>query len=161
MMRRARLEVNATVRGMAAAFAFSGKGREGGSGGLARAAAANGRGGWAALEGAATAALDGEGGCGLAAEVAMACVGKMGKTTTTREEKEAGVSNGWQRWLVTGVGGYGWRWLRLRARDAAVVVTLANGKSKGERRGLCAGGAAAEEEGSGDVKWCVSYNKFP
>ncbi|RRT63962.1 hypothetical protein B296_00028310 [Ensete ventricosum] len=28
------------------------------------------------------------------------------KAVATREEKEAGVNGGWQRWLLTGVGGY-------------------------------------------------------
>ncbi|RRT81668.1 hypothetical protein B296_00000083 [Ensete ventricosum] len=65
--------------------------------------------------------------------------------------------------------GYGWgrlwrqreerqRWLRLRAREAAVEAALAAGRSRGERRGLCAGGATVEEEGSDDVKrwWVVT-----
>ncbi|RWW20791.1 hypothetical protein BHE74_00023565 [Ensete ventricosum] len=47
----------------------------------------------------------------LATEVAVACVGK---TAATREEKEAGVSGGWQRWLVTGLGRYV-RWLAVAA----------------------------------------------
>ncbi|RZS14392.1 hypothetical protein BHM03_00046063 [Ensete ventricosum] len=52
------------------------------------------------------------------------------------------------------------RWLRLRAREAATEAVLVGGRSRGERRGLCLGGAAAEEEGSGDVKpWWVATGR--
>ncbi|RZR89539.1 hypothetical protein BHM03_00017278 [Ensete ventricosum] len=103
---------NGVRRGVAAAASdsSSGKGREGGSGGLARATTA-GSGEEAREEGEDSgspmrAAATGEGGgCGVSVRSAQ-------------------------------------RWLRLRAREA---TTLADGKSREERRGLCAGGAAAEE----------------
>ncbi|RWV85166.1 hypothetical protein GW17_00053064 [Ensete ventricosum] len=83
----------------------------------------------------------------------------------SRKEEEGNDSS--VRVTVAGEGGgYGvsvrsaqW-WLRLRAREAAAEATLADGRSKGERRGLCAGGAATEEEGSGDVKrWWVATGR--
>ncbi|RZR71686.1 hypothetical protein BHM03_00006358 [Ensete ventricosum] len=66
------------------------------------------------------------------------------------EAKEEGESSGSPtRATVAGEGGgcgisvrSAHRWLRLRAREAA---TLAGDRSRGERRGLCAGGAMAEE----------------
>ncbi|RWW36616.1 hypothetical protein BHE74_00058353 [Ensete ventricosum] len=48
------------------------------------------------------------------------------KAVATREE-EAGVNGGWQRWLLTGVGGYG-RWL------AAIVDGLRQRKTEEEQR---------------------------
>ncbi|RZS17223.1 hypothetical protein BHM03_00049339 [Ensete ventricosum] len=83
----------------------------------------------------------------------------------SRKEEEGNDSS--VRVTVAGEGGgYGvsvrsaqW-WLRLRAREAAAEAALAGGRSKGERRGLCAGGAATEEEGSGDVKqWWVATGR--
>ncbi|RWW69956.1 hypothetical protein BHE74_00022405 [Ensete ventricosum] len=82
-----------------------------------------------------------------------------------REEKEAtGVRRGMRqrgparkqgrkvRVATTGEGGdcgvnvrSAQRWLRMRAREAAAEAALADGKSMGERRGLCAGGVATEE----------------
>ncbi|RWW67155.1 hypothetical protein BHE74_00025422 [Ensete ventricosum] len=60
----------------------------------------DGRGGWLLRQGRQWHgwAAESDEGCGrLAVEVAVACMGKMGKTTSTREEKEAGVNDGWQR----------------------------------------------------------------
>ncbi|RZS04496.1 hypothetical protein BHM03_00034842 [Ensete ventricosum] len=48
------------------------------------------------------------------------------KAVATREE-EAGVNGGWQRWLLTGVGGYG-RWL------AAIADGLRQRKTEEEQR---------------------------
>ncbi|RWW43470.1 hypothetical protein BHE74_00050881 [Ensete ventricosum] len=81
----------------------------------------------------------------------------------SRKEEEGNDSS--VRVTVAGEGGgYGvsvrsaqW-WLRLRAREAAAEAALAGGRSKGERRGLCAGGAAIEEEGSAFVD--ISGRRF-